>query len=206
MGKRRTRYRIPDDELEDFLASKPPAERARPVLGDTTGRWPDPVDGPWEVEFLFTEDDDELVLTGLNIRLGEGRPLETLTKTTLRELPWAELYRKAVERRRQYDIVLAAFSAQDEATQARLRQRFINRYEHSGGRGRPRLSQRFLRDIGQVMNAAERAGRNPKVVLIETYGVKDSTARRYMSLARRLDGPAKQRQASSEDGSSTERF
>jgi len=152
------------------------------ILGDTTQRWPDRVNGPWQVEFRFALVSGREVVTSLEVSPVDGEPLE-LTRATLNAMPWRKFVAMARRRRREHDLLIARLLPRVSERRSAVED-VTKRYRNDGKRGRPGLSDEYLRTVASVARSAA-AEHRPIYASIEAECfVSKNTAKKHLQRTR----------------------
>lgn len=159
-------------------------------LAPWTGRWPDEVNGPWEVTLRWRWSEDRAECVGFELTLLEGKDVEPISATLMRSVPVMRLVSRARYERweRAGGAVLDALDDGQEldigpSYEADLRRAAGSWQERRPGRPAT-LDLEHYRAVAEVYSAAHAAGTPPLVAVQEGWRVARPTASRWVAAAR----------------------
>lgn len=158
----------------------PPAEENRSWVV-----WPDPDDGPLEVEVRWHMIGGRWECVGLSMGLAAGVPERPLTTADVRSLTMTELLRRAAEDL-QTDLLYTYRDPHDDGPFSKMIDGLIDAADTPRKVGRPPLPMAQLEEVARVYREAFAAmpPRPPRLAVAEHFTVGPSTAATWVSKCR----------------------
>lgn len=145
--------------------------------------WPDPWNGPLEVEVRWHMIGGRWECVGLSIGFAPGVPERPLTTTDVRSLAMTELLRRAAEEL-QTDLLETYRDPHDEGPFGAFVDGLIDAADTHRKPGRPPLPLSQLEEVARVYREAFVGHRPPRMAVAEHFTIGPSTAATWISKAR----------------------